>query len=128
MTNSYSLSPGSKYRASEAPMNGKDVKRGFDRDKFFKAAEKTFDKKFGYNRNFVESYRARNMFLKDPKTYFTILAGLPTTEKQAAFKLLYKSGVHIPNIPTNKAQLAFKAFIKLKRGVEKAIDSGSIGI
>ena len=124
MTNSYSLSPGSKYRASETEMNGKDVKRGFDRDKFFKAAEKTFDKKFNYNRNFVESYRAKNMFVKDPKKFFAIMAGLPTTEKQVAFKLLHKSGVHIPNIPTNKAQLAFKAFMKLKRGVEKAIDSG----
>ncbi|SFT07816.1 hypothetical protein SAMN04487906_2815 [Zhouia amylolytica] len=128
MTNSYSLSPGSKYRASETELNGKDVKRGFDRDKFFKAAEKTFDKKFGYNRNFVESYQGKNLFVKDPKKFFAVMAGLPTTEKQVAFKLLHKSGVHIPNIPTNKAQLAFKALMKLKRGIEKSIGSGGIEI
>ncbi|WP_262896324.1 DUF5712 family protein [Hyunsoonleella ulvae] len=79
MSNSYSLSPGSKYKASE----------------------KTFDKKFGYNRNFVENYRAKNMFKKDPKKFFAIMAGLPTTEKQVTFRLLHKSGIHIPNIPTN---------------------------
>lgn len=124
MSNSYSLSPGSKYRASETELNGKDVKRGFDRDKFFKATEKIFDKKFGYTRNFVESYRGKNLFIKDSKKFFAIMTGLPTTEKQVAFKLLHKSGVHIPNIPTNKAQLAFKAFMKLKRGIEKAVNSG----
>ena len=128
MTNSYSLSPGSKYRASEAELNGKDVKRGFDRDKFFKAAENTFDKTFGYNRNFVESYQGKNLYAKDPKKFFAVMAGLPATEKQAAFKLLHKSGVHIPNIPTNQAQLAFKAFMKLKRGIEKSLGSGGIEI
>ncbi|MCF6348062.1 MAG: DUF5712 family protein [Flavobacteriaceae bacterium] len=128
ITNTYSLSPGSKYKESEAMLNGKKVKRGFNREKFFKAAEKTFDKEFNYNRNFVESYRAKNMFIKDPKKFFAILIGLPTTEKQMAFKLLHKAGIHIPSIPTNQVQLAFKAFMKLKRGVEKAMNSGSIGI
>ncbi|MCL6296587.1 MobB family relaxase [Jejuia spongiicola] len=128
MTNSYSLSPGSKYRASETDLNGKDVKRGFNRDKFFKAAEKTFDKKFEYNRNFVESYQGKNLYAKDPKKFFAVMAGLPTTEKQVAFKLLRKSRVQIPSIPTNKAQLAFKAFMKLKRGIEKSLGSGGIEI
>lgn len=128
ITNRYSLSPGSKYKESEAPLNGKIVKRGFHRDQFFKAAEKTFDKEFSYNRNFVESYKAKNLFLKDPKRFFMMLAGLPVTERQVAFKLLHKSGMHIPNIPTNKVQLAFKAFMKLKKGVERAMGSGSIGI
>ncbi|WP_136468029.1 MobB family relaxase [Flagellimonas onchidii] len=128
MTNSYSLSPGSKYKASETELNGKDIKRGFDRDKFFKTAEKTFDKKFGYDRNFVESYRGKNLFVKDPKKFFAIMAGLSTSQKQVAFKLLHKSGIHIPNIPTNKAQLAFKAFKKLKRVIEKGISSGGIEI
>jgi hypothetical protein len=38
MSNSYSLSPGSKYKASEVVMNGKTVKRGFNRDDFFKSS------------------------------------------------------------------------------------------
>src|SRR5690606_9735688 len=33
-SNRYSLSPGSKYKASEVQMNGKIVKRGFDRNAF----------------------------------------------------------------------------------------------
>ena len=39
-SNSVSLSPGSKYKASEVNFNGKTVKRGFDRDRFFEKAEK----------------------------------------------------------------------------------------
>ncbi|QCX37432.1 mobilization protein [Aureibaculum algae] len=127
-TNSFSLSPGSKYKQSETVLNGKIVKQGFHREKFYKAAEKRFDIAFGYNRNFVESYKAKNMFIKDPKKFFATLVGLPSTEKQMAFKLLHKAGVNIPNIPTNKVQLAYNAFMKLKKGVGKAINSGSIGI
>ncbi|MDC9721716.1 MAG: MobB family relaxase, partial [Urechidicola sp.] len=48
MSNKYSLSPGSKYKASEVIMNGKTVKRGFNRDDFFATSEKTFDKLFDY--------------------------------------------------------------------------------
>ncbi len=127
-TNSYSLSPGSKFKESVTTLNGEKVKQGFHRDKFYKAAEKRFDKTFGYHRNFVESYQAKKTFLKDPKQFFAILTGLPTSEKQMAFKLLHKAGVNIPTIPTNNVQLAFKAFMKLKRGVEVAMRSGSIGI
>lgn len=50
VSNTHSLSPGSKYKASEVMMNGKLVKRGFDRDAFFSKAEKTFDSSFGYKR------------------------------------------------------------------------------
>lgn len=127
-SNTRSLSPGAKNKVCETTLNGKKVKQGFNRDQFYKAAEKRFDKTFTYNRNFVESYRARKLFLNDPKNFFAIMIGLPATEKQVAFKLLHKAGVHIPTIPTSKAQLAFKAFIKLKKGVDKAISSGSIGI
>jgi len=127
-TNSFSLSPGSKYKESETILNGKRVKQGFHREKFYKAAENRFDTVFGYQRNFVESYRAKNMFIKDPKKFFATLVGLPTNEKQMAFKLLHKAGINIPNIPTNKVQLAYKTFMKLKKGVGKAINSGSIGI
>jgi transposase len=54
--------------------------------------------------------------------------GLPKSEKALAFKILAKSGLHIPSIPTNQVQLALKVFNRLKRGVDIAIKSGSIGI
>ena len=127
-SNAVSLSPGSKYKASEVVMNGKNVKRGFDRDSFFDNAEKTFDKQFGYKRNYAETYQAKKDFIKNPKLYFSVLMGLPTTEKAAAFKILGKSGVPLMNIPINKAQLAIKTFKRLKRGVDLAIKSSSIGI
>jgi len=127
-SNSVSLSPGSKYKASEVVMNGKNVKRGFDRDTFFAKAEKTFDKQFGYKRNYAETYQAKKDFIKNPKRYFSVLMGLPANEKATAFKILSKSGVPIINIPTNKAQLAIKAFKRLKRGVDVALKSSSIGI
>ncbi len=128
VSNQYSLSPGSKYKESEVMMQGKKVKRGFDRDSFFAKAEKTFDRKFGYKRNYAESYRSRKDFLKNPKLYFSVLMGLPTNEKAIAFKILGKSGMPIVNIPTNKVQLAIKTFKRLKRGVDVAMRSGSIGI
>lgn len=128
MTNTKSLSPGAKNKVCETSLNGKTVKQGFDRDKFYKAAEKTFDKTFGYQRNYVESYQARNQLQKDPKKFFSMLAGLPANEKQTAFKLMHKAGVHVPNIPTNQAQSALKAFMKLKKGIQRAMESGSIGI
>lgn len=65
-SNRYSLSPGSKHKASEVEMHGKSVKRGFDRDTFFKNSEKTFDTLFKYRRNYVETYTARKTFLKTP--------------------------------------------------------------
>ena len=127
-SNSVSLSPGSKYKASEVIMNDKVVKRGFDRDTFFSNAEKTFDKKFGYNRNYAESYQSKKDFIKNPKLYFSILFDLPANEKVMAFKILGNSGVPIMKIPTNKVQLALKAIRQLKRGLDVAIKSGSIGI
>src|SRR6056297_320933 len=128
MTNSHSLSPGSKFRTSETTLNGEKVKQGFDRDKFYRAAEKTFDKQFGYRRNFVETYHARNLLDKDPKQFFTALLGLPANEKQAAKQLLFKAGIKVPTIPVNKAQLAYKAMMQLKKGIGKALESGSIGM
>ncbi|WP_445956815.1 MobB family relaxase [Yeosuana sp.] len=129
-SNKFSLSPGSKYKASEVEMNGKTVKRGFDRDTFFKNAEKTFDKQFDYKRNYVETYQARNTFIKQPEQYYKTIMGLPTNEKAIAFKMLGKAGLSTPlmNIPTNKVQLVIKAIKQLKRGIGKAIESGSIGI
>lgn len=130
MSNRFSLSPGSKYKASEVEMNGKMVKRGFDRDAFYKNAEKTFDSMFKYKRNYVESYVAHKTYLKDPKLYFSMITKLPTNEKAMAFKLLQKTGVNtsLLSIPTNKLQLIMKAINTLKKGIGKAIESGSIGI
>ncbi len=127
-SNSVSLSPGSKHKASEVEMHGKIVKRGFDRDAFFTKAESTFDKTFGYKRNYAESYKSKKDFIKNPKLYFTTLLGLPANEKAVAFKILAKSGVPIASIPTNQVQLALKTIRTLKRGVDVAVKSGSIGI
>lgn len=127
-TNTFKLSPMSQHKEAETVLNGKTIKQGFNRDKFYGAAERTFDRTFNYKRNFVESYRARNVLDKDPKRFLAMLAGLPMTEKQAALKTLYKAGVNVPTVPTNKVQLAYRALMKLKRGVETAIDSSSIGI
>ncbi len=130
MSNKYSLSPGSKYKASEVVMNGKTVKRGFNRDEFFATSEKTFDKLFDYKRNYVETYTARKVFIKNPKQYFASIMGLPTNQRTVAFKLLGKTGMNtsLLSIPTNKVQLVLKAIKQLKRGVDVAIKSSSIGI
>ncbi|MDL5513277.1 MobB family relaxase [Arenibacter sp. M-2] len=130
MSNKYSLSPGSKYKNSETVFNGKSVKRGFDRDRFYTVSEKTFDKLFGYHRNYAETYQARKTFINNPKLYFSILSGLPTNEKSIAFNILRKAGVDYSmlHIPTNKVQLALKTIQRLKRGLDKAIQSGTIGI
>ncbi len=128
-SNRFSLSPGSKYKASSVELNGKIVRRGFDRDSFFKNAEKTFDKTFGYQRNFVETYKARKTFTKNPRGYFDSLLKLSAPEKAIAFKMMKETGTSmIPSIPTNKAQLALKIFNRLRKGVEVAVKSSSIGI
>lgn len=130
MSNKYSLSPGSKYKNSETVFNGKSIKRGFDRDRFYTVSEKTFDKLFGFHRNYAETYQARKTFINNPKLYFSTLSGLPTNEKSIAFNILRKAGVDYSmlNIPSNKVQLALKTIQRLKRGLDKAIQSGTIGI
>ena len=45
-SNRYSLSPGSRYKASETALHGQKIKRGFDRNAFFTNAEKKFDTLF----------------------------------------------------------------------------------
>lgn len=128
-SNSISLSPGSKHKSSEVEMHGKKVKRGFDRDTFFQNAEKTFDKTFNYRRNFAESYKARKDFIKNPNIYFASLMKLPTNEKAMTFKIMGKAGIPImPTIPVTQAQLALKIFNKLRRGLDVAIKSSSIGV
>jgi len=129
VSNSYSLSPGSKYKASEVEMNGKLVKRGFNRDAFFQKAEKTFDNTFQYQRNFVETYQARKDFIKSPKLYFSAIMGLPASEKALAFKMLRETGMPmLPMIPLSKAQLTVKLIKTIQNGIHVALRSGSIGI
>ena len=128
-SNSISLSPGSKHKASEVEMHGKKVKRGFDRDTFFAKAEKTFDKTFGYKRNYAETYKARKDFIKNPNLYFSALMKLPANEKALAFKMITKTGLPIiSSIPVSQAQIALRVFKRLRRGAEVAIKSSSIGI
>ena len=128
VTNTFSLSPGSKYKTSEVEMHGKNVQRGFNRDQFFEKSEKVFDKLFGYNRNFVETYNAKKTLVKNPVLFRVLLGNLPTSEKALALKLLSKTGMRIPSIPSNKVQLALKVFHRLRRGMQRAMEAGSIGI
>ena len=129
VSNRFSLSPGSKYKASDVKLNGETVKRGFDRDKFFERAEKSFDKNFGYKRNFAETYKARKDFIKNPNLYFAALMKLPANEKALAFKMITKTGLPIvPSIPVSQTQIALRILKRLRRGAEVAIKSSSIGI
>lgn len=128
VTNTFSLSPGSKYKASEVEMHGKNVQRGFHRDEFYEKSEKIFDKLFKYERNFVETYTAKKTLVKNPMLFRMLLGNLPTSEMALALKLLSKTGMRVPSIPTNKVQLALKVFHRLRRGIQKAMEAGSIGI
>ena len=130
VTNRYSLSPGSKYRESESTLNGRTVKRGFNRDQFYEKAEKRFDTLFKYQRNYVESYSARKAFVQDPKIYFAHLLGLPTNERSAALKLMGAAGVHVPklNIPANKVEAALQVIKQFKKAIDIARSSSSIGM
>jgi len=125
-SNTYSLSPGSKYKASEVEMHGKMVKRGFERDRFFQNSEKAFDKMFQYNRNYVETYASKKMLSKDPKQYFVGLKNLGINEKKIAFKMIRQTGLQLPvlNLPTNKVGFAYK---QLKKVIDAGIKSSSIG-
>lgn len=125
-SNTYSLSPGSKYKASEVVMHGKIVKRGFERDGFFQKSEKAFDKMFQYNRNYVESYAARKLLSKNPKQYFLSLKSLGMNEKKIAFQLIRQTGLQLPvlHLPQSKVGFAVK---QLKKIIETGIKSSSIG-
>lgn len=125
-SNSYSLSPGSKYKVSDVEMHGKIVKRGFERDRFFQNSERAFDKMFEYNRNYVESYAARKMLRKDPKEYFLSLKNLGINEKKIAFKMIRQTGMQLPvlHLPQNKLGFAVK---QLKKIIEAGIKASSIG-
>jgi len=126
VSNSFSLSPGSKYRSSEVIMHGKIVKRGFDRDQFFGKAEKTFDRMFKYNRNYVETYAARKTFIKNPGKYYSHLGALSLSEKRIAFMILSKAGFAVPHLNISPGQVNF-ALKQIKKALEVGIRSSSIG-
>lgn len=126
ISNSFSLSPGSKYRSSEVLMHGKLVKRGFERDQFFLSAEKTFDRIFNYNRNYVESYNAKKAFVKDPKIFYSKLQLLSPGEKKIAFAILNESGLRIPNLNLTQSHISF-ALKQLNKALGMAVRSSSIG-
>ena len=125
-SNSYSLSPGSRYRSSEVVLHGKIVKRGFDRNDFFAIAEKRFDKMFGYNRNFVETYEARKTFIKNPTSYYEHIKSLSVTEKRIAFGILGQTGIIIPSVNLSPHQISF-ALKQMKRALQIGVRSSSIG-
>lgn len=124
MSNSVSISPGSKYKASEVVFRGKEIKRGFDRDKFFEKAELRFDKQFGYKRNYVEAYNSRKTLIKAPKQYYANLLKLPTSERKLAMQLIKTAGVALPKIPDAKVRFAIK---QLQKAIEIGLKSSSIG-
>ncbi|GMN08623.1 hypothetical protein MTsPCn5_40130 [Croceitalea sp. MTPC5] len=145
VTNTYSLSPNSQHRKNVTILNGKEQKQGFDRNKFFDAAEQRFDKTFAFERGFIDRYSTKKLYRKDPKKFFALVVGLPTNERELALKSLYKmglptsqrgvaltlfrkAGLNVPSIPTNKVQLAMKAFKQLKKGMKRAREAGSIGV
>ncbi len=128
VSNTYTLSPLAKHKASEVLLNGNPTKRGFDRDKFYEASEKTFDRMAGYDRNYVETYTAKKDFIKSPGKFYASLIGLPTREKDVAFKLLRNTGIKIPNIPMNQHQVAMKIIRILQNGIGRALRSSGIDI
>lgn len=123
-SNSVSLSPGSKYKASEVIFRGKEIKRGFDRDHFFGKAELRFDKQFGYKRNYVETYKSHKTLIKSPKQYYSNLLKLPTSERKLAMQLIKATGVTLAKIPDAKVRFAIK---QLQKAIEVGMKSSSIG-
>lgn len=124
MSNAISLSPGSKYKASEVILNGRTIKRGFDRDTFFQKAESRFDRQFNFKRNYVEQYTSRKLLIKAPKQYYVNLLRLPTSERKLAMQLLKTTQAVVPVIPNAKVRLAVK---QLQKALEIGLKSGSIG-
>ncbi|WP_423819633.1 MobB family relaxase [Salinimicrobium sp. TIG7-5_MAKvit] len=124
-TNRYSLSPGSKYRSSTVEMHGRTVRRGFDRNQFFQSAERTFDRMFQYQRNYVEKYTSRKELQKNPGLYYSKLMRLPVNERQLAFNLLRTAGMTLPATGFTPAQVQL-AIKKFRKAIGLAVRSSSI--
>ena len=56
-----SLSPQANSKGSNNRLNGREVRIGFNRDQFVENAERIFDYKFEYARNFKDHYRQRHI-------------------------------------------------------------------
>ncbi|USD25873.1 DUF5712 family protein [Flagellimonas marinaquae] len=89
------ISPMAKHRASEVELNKKTVKGGFNRDSFYQADEKTFDRTMGFKRNYVESYIGRKVHAKEPGKSFVKAMRLHIKRKEA-LKPLMIMGVQVP--------------------------------
>ena len=72
----------------------------------------------------MESYAGRKAHAKEPGKFFAQVMGLPTKEKDMAFKLLKTMGVKAPSIPTNKVQMAAKIIKARGRSIDKARGAG----
>ena len=126
----FSLSPGSQYKKSEAKLNGKAVKRGFNRDDFFKDTERILDKMFGLDRNYLASYQGRKDFIYSRKRFIKNLLEQPTSKKQAAFRVLdiktpqaLKTIYLLKSIPLTPQQLTKKGIdlvVKAPRSITRA--------
>jgi hypothetical protein len=125
-SNSYSLSPGSRYKSSEVLLHGKTVKRGFDRNAFYSKAEKKFDQMFKYERNYVESFEARKTLIKNPTAYYSNLSRLSVADKRIAFEILKQSGLSIPHLNLSPGQASF-ALKQIRKAIGAAIRASSIG-
>lgn len=137
-SNSYSLSPGSKHKASTVEMNGKKTKRGFNRDLFMEKAEQRFDTLFGLERNYVISYKGRKELALNPARFFSQVTKLPTNKKAAAIQFLKSQNItgiatlsklpNIKNLPVSPSQLTHKGFELLVKVGKQIVQSSSIGI
>lgn len=129
-SNTYSLSPGSKYKASQVVLNGKLIKRGFARNEFYFKAEKTFDRMFGYQREFSESYGSMKDFVHQPKRYFSSMLNLPIHERSQALKS-FRETVKLPDslpVPAFKAKLLLQMFTRLQKSMDRSVRSSSLEI
>lgn len=114
-SNNFSLSPGSKYKSSTAKLNGKEVKRGFDRDGWISKSEKTFDKMFDHHRNYVLSYEGKKDTKENPGLYWEKISQLPKEEKKEALRILGMPAEKSSNIGyaiSKRAQMNLQNTIK----------------
>lgn len=72
--------------------------------------------------------RQKKKFIKNPGIFYANRVGLPSREKDVAFKLFKSTGVTIPNIPVNQYQLAMKIVKDLQKGIGWEIRSFEIDI
>lgn len=122
-TNSYGLSPGTIFRASNPILNGKLVKMGFHRNRFFEAAEKRFDHLFNFKRNYADSYLGRKTYLTDPKSFFSKVNSLPEQERKKAYSFLRKT--HIPSLDLSGSNIK-SALAKIRKVLDMGVEASAV--